>query len=311
MVWYYAEGNQQRGPLSDSEFEEAIGQGRIRRETLVWRDGMENWQSLAVLRPEAGKVLPEPTSLEGTHDTNAADAVLPPTPAQPAPVPTYTQQVSCNNCGRHVSTSEITRYGAVSICSVCRPGFVAQVQQGEGGENLPVATPFASAAPRVVYGGFWIRAVARSIDHIFIAILQMIFLSPLLRPMQSLLEGVTTLDQIIKLTPQLEEASAQVLPYMLLVSVLYHALFVAAFSGTPGKLMLGLRVIGKEGGRVNIGRAINRAVVPALLLILDRIFPLGIGTLVLLVGYFMIAFDAEKRSLFDRLAATRVIRRKG
>lgn len=323
MVWYYAEGNQQRGPLSDAEFDEMIENGRIGRETLVWRDGMENWQSLAIVRPNAGTHAIQSTEDSPLSSSVSADESLEPQLPAAAQTSDSLQQtgyqrtatapesmVTCHQCGRQAASSDTTRYGSITICQACRPAFVAQVQQAEGIAPREAYGPQAVAAPTVVYGGFWIRAIARSIDHIFITILHVIFLYPMLEPMQSLMEGVTTLEQMVQISPQMEEVSRRVLPYMLLISVAYHALFVAAFSATPGKLMLGLRVIGKEGVRVSVGRAITRAVVPALFLIFDRLVPAGIGTLALMVGYLMVAFDSQKRSLFDRIAGTRVIRRK-
>lgn len=42
--WYYADANQQRqGPISPSELASLHRQGVLRPETLVWRDGLENW----------------------------------------------------------------------------------------------------------------------------------------------------------------------------------------------------------------------------------------------------------------------------
>lgn len=46
MDWYYAEGGQQRGPVSEPEFEDLIRNGTIRNDTLVWRPGMSQWQRL-------------------------------------------------------------------------------------------------------------------------------------------------------------------------------------------------------------------------------------------------------------------------
>jgi hypothetical protein len=44
MKWYYVEGGQQQGPVSDAELEGKSRAGAITPETLVWREGMANWQ---------------------------------------------------------------------------------------------------------------------------------------------------------------------------------------------------------------------------------------------------------------------------
>ena len=43
VVWYYAEGNEQKGPVSEEDVADLIARGTIRADTLVWRDGMETW----------------------------------------------------------------------------------------------------------------------------------------------------------------------------------------------------------------------------------------------------------------------------
>lgn len=44
MSWHYAEGKEQRGPVSEGEILSLIANGRITRATLVWRKGMSAWQ---------------------------------------------------------------------------------------------------------------------------------------------------------------------------------------------------------------------------------------------------------------------------
>src|SRR6266496_1905513 len=44
MNWYYAEAGQQRGPVSDAELSGLVQAGTVRDDTLVWREGMADWQ---------------------------------------------------------------------------------------------------------------------------------------------------------------------------------------------------------------------------------------------------------------------------
>lgn len=54
MDWYYARGEEQVGPLSESDFQQLIEQGAIGPETLVWHPGMSEWQPYAkVTEPPA------------------------------------------------------------------------------------------------------------------------------------------------------------------------------------------------------------------------------------------------------------------
>lgn len=46
-LWYYGENGQQIGPLEDHAIREAVREGKVGAETLVWREGMAVWQPLS------------------------------------------------------------------------------------------------------------------------------------------------------------------------------------------------------------------------------------------------------------------------
>lgn len=50
MQWFYAQGGQQFGPAEEGEFEGLVRSGVIRPDTLVWHEGLANWQPLGALR---------------------------------------------------------------------------------------------------------------------------------------------------------------------------------------------------------------------------------------------------------------------
>lgn len=53
--WFYAEGNRERcGPLSSENLLELFRSGRIALDTLVWREGMGDWQPLGSFASELG-----------------------------------------------------------------------------------------------------------------------------------------------------------------------------------------------------------------------------------------------------------------
>lgn len=59
MQWYFAEGNDQRGPAEEREIPDLIESGAIAPDTLVWRDGLADWepahQHFAHLFPNTGR----------------------------------------------------------------------------------------------------------------------------------------------------------------------------------------------------------------------------------------------------------------
>src|SRR6185295_5274568 len=44
MNWFYADAGQQAGPIPDAELARLVSAGKITGDTLVWREGMANWQ---------------------------------------------------------------------------------------------------------------------------------------------------------------------------------------------------------------------------------------------------------------------------
>ncbi|HEY0333078.1 MAG TPA: GYF domain-containing protein [Stenotrophomonas sp.] len=82
--WYYAEGNRQRqGPLPPENLAELYRSGRIALDTLVWREGLPQWQPLSEVAAELG--LPTP---HATEPVNPAPPPLPRTGATPTAHPT-------------------------------------------------------------------------------------------------------------------------------------------------------------------------------------------------------------------------------
>lgn len=61
MNWYYALNGQQQGPVPAEELGRLASAGVIAATTLVWRDGLADWQPLSVALPEAmsGSVAPQ------------------------------------------------------------------------------------------------------------------------------------------------------------------------------------------------------------------------------------------------------------
>jgi uncharacterized RDD family membrane protein YckC len=50
--WYYAVGDEKKGPLPENEFDRLVADGTIAADTLVWRKGMSGWQTLGEVQGE-------------------------------------------------------------------------------------------------------------------------------------------------------------------------------------------------------------------------------------------------------------------
>jgi uncharacterized RDD family membrane protein YckC len=137
----------------------------------------------------------------------------------------------------------------------------------------------------MVYGGFWWRFLAVLLDGIIVAVVS----SPLYimfgvvgfqnSGVASQL-GLITVTTLIRLT----------------LACAYYVYFWSQKGATPGKMVLGLKVVTANGGLISVGRAFG------------RYFAQILSGLILGIGYIMAAFDEQKRALHDHICGTRVIR---
>ena len=87
--------------------------------------------------------------------------------------------------------------------------------------------------------------------------------------------------------------------YFWLAGILYFVLMdSSAKQGTLGKIALGLVVTDVQGNRIGLGRAAG------------RYFAKILSSLILLIGFIMIAFTERKQGLHDILCSTLVLKGK-
>ena len=247
MDWYYAEGQQQRGPVSEAELEGLVKAGTVGSDTLVWREGMENWQAYGQVKGAA------PTGAAGLPVAGA---------------------IVCSQCGRAFAHDEVIRYGELWVCAACKPIYLQRLKEG------------AALSGVTEYAGFWIRFVAKFVDGLILRFAG-IFIN---------LAGAA----VVRLLGDSAAAAVGFLMvgFAFLVDILYRAIFVGAFGGTPGKMAVKVRIVNADGSKVGYGKAFARALAEYLSMI------------IFLIGYFMAAFDDEKRTLHDRICGTRVIKKQ-
>jgi uncharacterized RDD family membrane protein YckC len=152
------------------------------------------------------------------------------------------------------------------------------------------ARPPGSGAQPIGYGGFWIRVVAYIIDGILLTIALGI-ISGILGI--SLIPGDPARVDPLEMMSKMGTLQA----VGLVVNWLYFALMESSPRGaTVGKMVVGLRVVDEQGQRISFLRATG------------RFFAKFISTLILLIGYLMVAFTDRKRGLHDIMAGTLVVK---
>jgi uncharacterized RDD family membrane protein YckC len=227
MKWYYASAGRQIGPVEDAELDELLQSGAVRDDTLVWREGMANWQPHSAARGPAKPI---------------------PIPAAPL-APTAAETRFCSECGRPYPASEMVSIGAATVCAQCKPLYLQRVR--EGGQ--------AVGARR--YAGFWIRFVARIIDGIILGVVGFIITLPL-----RMILGFSAItvaqsqdpSQALAMLPALLGTVGISLLVNVILGVCYEGYFVSTKGGTIGKLALGLQIIRLDGSRPSFGLAVGR-----------------------------------------------------
>ena len=137
MHWYYADEGVQVGPLTEQEFEDLVRLGKIDDQTVVWHDGLSEWQPYGGVRNKLGAAVP----------------ALPQFPSKPA--------LRCSECLREFPQDELIRYQESWICTTCKPIFFQRLREG------------VPAPGTLNYAGFWIRFGAKIIDGVILWVVQM------------------------------------------------------------------------------------------------------------------------------------------
>jgi len=177
--------------------------------------------------------------------------------------------VFCPNCGKEQA-------GDSTHCGNCGANLVQK----------PGIEPGTSYMSIIEYAGFWKRLVAWIIDSILINIINLII-------------GIVLASFIGTDIPE-DDIDATFLaifyPLSFIVVWLYYAITESSsIQATPGKIVLGIKVTDSEGKRISFLRATGRN------------FAKIISTLILLIGYIMIAFTQKKQGLHDIIADTLVV----
>ena len=100
MDWYYAVGADRKGPVSEEEFQRLVQQGVVTSQTLVWHEGMANWQ------PHGGAT---PPPMPG--DLPAGGAV-------------------CSGCGGIFPGSDVISLAGGLYCAACKPLALQRLREG-------------------------------------------------------------------------------------------------------------------------------------------------------------------------------------
>jgi len=272
--WYYAdEARQPQGPVDAATLRDLLADGRISHATLIWRDGLSQWQAAADFAGELELEIAPPSV-----------AVHPGSPDVPA------------TAGDVDTTSPSSAADAIGAPALAP----ATSFDAPPPDTSPYAAPQAAVdmAPHViqggeiVYAGFWKRVAAFIIDNFLLVIINTVVGTILGIAMFGLVLGNNNnVDSPLMFVLQGLSYLAQ-----LGISAVYFAWFHAStHQATPGKMAIGIKVVDRNGATISFWRGIG------------RYFAAFISTLLLLIGYLMVAFTGRKQALHDLICGTLVV----
>jgi uncharacterized RDD family membrane protein YckC len=152
--------------------------------------------------------------------------------------------------------------------------------------------------PRPVHtsrpAGFFSRSLAFIIDLIILSVVQLVG-SALI---QILLKFFRLTGLVAYIKTILENSAYQIGSGALLITLLvigYYTFFWTLVGFTPGKAILGLKIMRRNGAKLSFGRS------------LLRFFSYWISAIPLFLGYFWVLWDRNHQAWHDKIAGTQVV----
>lgn len=222
-IWYYADTRQQRqGPLSAEALALRFHQGQIRLDTLVWRDGLADWQPLRDFSDE----LALQQAPVGTFYTHREDN---PMQAGSADAATTTASPLDNHAGH----------------SPYAPPVAA----------LTSFEPVHAGA-EVIHAGFWKRVAASTIDGILMTLVLLVVLA-----IGGVLLGIGMKSVANDLASGAVGGFFILGVYgvpIVLQAIYFTWMHASGHQATLGKMAVGIKVVQGDGQRIGTGRSLGR-----------------------------------------------------
>ena len=310
--WFYTDSEaKQQGPVDEEQLLELNRTGDIHAKSLVWKDGQEDWIPFRDIAE----------SLFGTDDDGR--------PIQIG-VCAYSQKI--------YPVEEMMPYGEAVIGLEHKDAFIQRLME-TGSVEIADASD-----KRFEYMGFWWRSLSSFLDYLIKMIPTWICMIPyyivVFTGGLDSIEGEPSTGAIVSLAVSYGIG----LLGMLGVSIFYETWMVGKYQGTLGKLIIGARVVNPDGSKLTYKRAFVRWLAKKPLNYVIVWIPASLGMGLVIAGvteftdasngsatfglafvsaffvffallaiclgvYWMAAFDSEKRTLHDRIASTRVVKK--
>ncbi|PTX97281.1 hypothetical protein DB346_19945 [Verrucomicrobia bacterium LW23] len=211
--------------------------------------------------------------------TAAAGGMVSLNPAFNPIAPAAAPAVFCVECRRSFLESDVVRIKGQPVCAACKPAYMQKLKEGmitPGMGHLQLAHPLN-------------RVLARLIDTLILFVLFVVIMIPAV-------VTAVLVDKNEKLAWVMVLVFIVTYGLALFTSFAYVVYFTVAWGGTPGKFVLGMKVVTPDGVQLGWGRSIG------------RFFANMVTDMTCLIGYLWCFFDEQKRTLHDIICDTRVIK---
>jgi len=162
----------------------------------------------------------------------------------------------------------------------------------------PTPVPQTSPIQQVVYAGFIKRFLALVIDVIILMIvtLPINLVFSLFKPSGNVwISGLSKETNVI--TSSAMESAKQIV--IIVINFVYSIGFLTLSGATPGKMVLGLMVVGTDFHKISLGKAVIRETIGKFL-----------SSIAFCLGYLWIIWDGKKQGWHDKIASTFVVEKK-
>lgn len=322
--WYYAQNNEQKGPVTGAELLALEGSGLVGPGTLVWKAGLAGWQ---------------PWSMVASEVRSAAGVAL---AGAETPGRRLEEVAVCAYSGETRPLSLMVKYGDRWVALEHKEAFLQSLREG-----APVARMVGVG--EMQYVGFWWRVLGAILDVLVLLIPNILvgmpyYVMSFRKAMAS--SGTPSVDPLHEfktMDGMMVVAYVAAMVGNFLIPLLYDTWMVGRFGGTVGKMVIGARVAKPGGEPLTYWQALGRGgakvlnvliwVVPAnVAMIVGSILSFGTGVqsgmpdkvpVAMMVGvaimflwfifggfgYYMAGWTQKKQALHDKMARTVVLRK--
>lgn len=226
MQWYYVVGGQRVGPVAAEQFEQLVREGKITGETLVWKQGMAEWQPFAAVSA-VGTGAPTQATIPPTGNTANDETEI------------------CAFSGQRYPKSEMIQFQGKWISGEHRDAYFQRLREG-------VTQP-----GKFEYGNFGRRFVAKLLDGIILGVVGLLLNAVIAFAIYGSANYFRLDSSKVTMTTMfLFQGLSIGLGTVLRLG--YNIIFIRKFDATPGKMALGLKVVRADGSSLSVGRIVGR-----------------------------------------------------